>query len=274
MRRAGLHIAAVASRNRARAEAVVAQLPGAVVASDVQAAVDAADLVLLTVPDDAIQRVCESAQWRAGGAVVHCSGATEVAVLGSARDAGALVGAFHPLQMFASPDVALDTLPGCTVTIDAMAPLDAVLEDIVRRIECRPVRLPPGQRALYHASANYVGPFLIALMQEAVEMWRALGASEQDALEALMPLLRGTLAAVRDGGLARGMGGCVARGDIGTVKRHLAAIERLSPEMASLYRQLTLRTIPLAIDRGTLPQETAAQMRAILDIGRPAERQG
>jgi predicted short-subunit dehydrogenase-like oxidoreductase (DUF2520 family) len=126
---------------------------------------------------------------------------------------------------------------------------------------------------LYHASANYVGPFVIALMQEATTMWRALGASDQEALDALMPLLRGTIAAVQDGGLARGMGGCVARGDIGTVKRHLAAIERLSPEMASLYRQLTLRTIPLAVARGTLPQETAAEIRAIVDAERPAERQ-
>jgi predicted short-subunit dehydrogenase-like oxidoreductase (DUF2520 family) len=126
---------------------------------------------------------------------------------------------------------------------------------------------------LYHASANYVGPFVIALMQEAVEMWRAFGASDREALDALIPLLRGTIAAVEDGGLARGMGGCVARGDVGTVKRHVAAIRSLSPAMATLYRHLTLRTIPLGIARGTLPPERAAEIRAIVCDERDEERQ-
>ncbi|HWF84315.1 MAG TPA: DUF2520 domain-containing protein [Vicinamibacterales bacterium] len=271
MHRAGLQITAIASRNRVRAAAIAAHLPGTVVAADVQQAVDAADLVFLTVPDDAIQRVCESATWRAGTAVVHCSGATEVSALAGARAAGALTGAFHPLQMFANPDVALTMLPGCTITIDAQAPLDRLLEDLCRRIGCRPVHLPGGQRALYHASANYVGPFVIALMQEAVEMWRALGASDRDALEALIPLLRGTIAAVEDGGLARGMGGCVARGDVGTVRRHVAAITSLSPGMATLYRHLTLRTIPLGIARGTLSPERAAEIRAMVEARRLEE---
>jgi predicted short-subunit dehydrogenase-like oxidoreductase (DUF2520 family) len=127
------------------------------------------------------------------------------------------------------------------------------------------VRLPPGHRALYHASANFVGPFLIALMQEAVQIWRALGISERDALAALVPLVEGTLAAVIDGGLAQGMGGCVARGDIGTVERHLAALDAFSPETAALYRQLTIRTIPLGLARGTLASDAADRIRAVLD---------
>ncbi len=266
MHLAGLAVVAIFSRDRRKAEAIAAQVPGSVVAPTAQAAANAGDIVFLTVPDDAIASVCAGIAWRAGQAAVHCSGATEVDALRAARHAGAFTGAFHPLQMFTNPAVALEGLPGCTVTIDAEAALADRLEAICRQIECRPVRLLPGRRALYHVSAYYPGPFLIALLQEAVRIWGELGVSERDALAALVPLLEGTVAAVMDGGLARGMGGCVARGDVGTVERHLEALEAFSPEMAVLYRQLAIRTVPLGLARGSLTPEAAEKIRAALDV--------
>jgi predicted short-subunit dehydrogenase-like oxidoreductase (DUF2520 family) len=268
MHRAGLPVTAVFGRTRRRAEEIVARIPGAIAADSAQDAADLADLVFVTVSDDGIAGVCEQLSWRVGHGVVHCSGATELEALGAAAAAGARVGAFHPMQMFANSDVALETLPGCTISIEAVEPLARTLVSICERLRCRPMRLPPGSRALYHASIYNVGPFLIALMEEAARIWRSFGATEQDTLTALLPLLKGTLAAVTDAGLAGGMGGCVARGDVGTVERHLAALEAFSPEMATLYRQLALRTIPLALTRGTLSPELADRIRRALEARR------
>ena len=272
MHRAGYDVVSAFSRNRQRADALASRVPELQTAETMQDAADAADHVFLTVSDDAIARVCESITWSPRHAAIHCSGATELSALDHAAESGAAAGGFHPLQMFANPAISLEKLPGCTVTIDgpttalrpdAPALIDS-LEEICLAIGCRPMRLPPGKRALYHASANYIGPFVIALMRETVEMWRTFGASEEDTMAALMPLLRGTLAAVDDRGLAGGMGGCVARGDVGTVRRHLVALEQFSPETASLYRTMTLRTIPLAIERGTLAEENAQLIRAVV----------
>ena len=267
MQSAGLPIVAVHSRDRSRAEEIARHLPEAVSAETAQGAADAGDVVFLAVSDDVIATVCGSLAWRADQSVVHCSGATELDALSHAAAAGAAVGAFHPLQMFANPAVALETLPGCTITIDAPDALAGELDHVCRRLGCRPLRLPPGRRALYHASANYVGPFVVALMKEAADIWRLLGASEREMLDALGPLVKGTAAAVMDGGLAGGMSGCVARGDVGTIERHLAALDALSPDMAALYRQLTLRTIPLAIDRGTLSADAAERIRRLMQGG-------
>ena len=76
--------------------------------------------------------------------------------------------------------------------------------------------------------------------------------------------MRGTVAAVMEGGLAAGMGGCVARGDVGTVERHVAALDALDPEIAALYRTLALRTVPLGFARGTLQPDAADRIRAVL----------
>jgi predicted short-subunit dehydrogenase-like oxidoreductase (DUF2520 family) len=134
-------------------------------------------------------------------------------------------------------------------------------------IGCTPVPVPPGDRALYHASAYYVGPFLMALLAEGATLWQKFGVGEKEALDALLPLLSGTLSAVRDGGLAQGMGGCVARGDVGTVRKHIVAMDRFDREAGNLYRMLAGRTILLGIKRGTLTAQGAEAIREELGSG-------
>jgi predicted short-subunit dehydrogenase-like oxidoreductase (DUF2520 family) len=256
--RSGRHVCLAHAREANRPAWPHHNLP---VMSSAQTVVDNCDLVLLTVPDDAIRGVCEGLQWTEGRVVVHCSGATELSALESAARGGASVGGFHPLQMFAKPEVALAGLPGCLVAIEAGPEVSAQLHDLAIAIQMRPWNLPAGVRARYHASANYVGPFVLAVLKEATAIWESFGATEDEALAALRPLLRGTLAAAEARGLAGGMGGCVARGDVGTVGAHLHALDALSPEVGRLYRALSLRTIPLAQARGTLSDEGARRIR-------------
>lgn len=262
---AGLRVTAAYSRSAANAESVAMAAEGCAIAATPQAVADAASLVFLTVPDDAIEMVARATRWRPGHFAVHCSGATPLDALASAHEAGAVVGGFHPLQMFADPAAALRSLPGCAVGIEAPEPLASTLTELANSLGCRPFVLPPGVRALYHASANYIGPFVIAILHEATTLWGTFGVAERDAMAAFVPLLRGTIEAALSRGLAGGMGGCVARGDVGTVRKHLQAIDAVSPEMGELYRELTRRTIPLGIERGTLTPERAAAIAAAIE---------
>lgn len=262
--RAGQRVCAVHSRNPDAAALLQFRVPTARVAPEPQAVVDACDVVFLTVSDDAIAHVCSGLRWAAHHRAVHCSGATEVAALDHAKAAGAATGGFHPMQMFANPDVALAGLPGCTVGIEACSSLQSELEALATSIGCVPLILPAGARVLYHASAYYVGPFLISLLHEGAQLWKSFGAGEAEALRAMVPLLRGTVAAVLDGGLARGMGGCVARGDIGTILKHLAALDERFPAYGVLYSELALRNVPLGVERGTLDPDRAAEIELLL----------
>jgi len=262
--RSGYDVCAAFSRGGAAVDSFVGEVPSARRYADAQRLVDDCDFVWLTVADDAIGPVADSLRWSSRHKVVHCSGATEIEVLRKVVQDGGTIGGFHPLQMFTNPQVALKGLPGCTVGIEAQGIFRGELEQLALQLRCTPFRIPPGTRALYHASAYYVGPFLIALLSEAATLWHAFGATERQALDALLPLLSGTVAAVQDAGLARGMGGCVARGDVGTVQRHLQALGGFDPAMQDRYRQLALRTVPLGIERGTLPPDVAARIEEIL----------
>ena len=264
MAQSGQCVAAAASRRLGSAEQLAARIAGCRATANAQELVDCCDLVFVTVPDDAIAAVAASLKWRKDVAVIHCSGATEVAALASAARAGAQIGGFHPLQLFADPEVALAGLPGCTIAIEAEVPLLSQLEQLAQGLRCRTIRLPPGCRARYHAAAHYAAGFVITLLNQAVELWQSFGIEREDTIRALLPLLRGTVASVERSGLAQGLAGTYSRGDIGTLEKHLAELARIGPDALHLYCELALRSIPLGLERGGYDENRAEAMRVLL----------
>lgn len=270
--RRGEQVVAIASRRSASAARIAAAIDGCSVLEP-QALADTCDLVFITTSDGAIATVAASVRWRAGTGVVHCSGATEVGALDAAARAGAATGGFHPMQTFTDPEMAIASLPGCTITIEAADDALATrLTALAHRLEGRVNRIPPGVRVAYHASGGYASQFVNVLLAEAVKVWRTWGATEEDAVRALVPLVRGTLASIEANGLAQGMPGPISRGDVGTIEKHVAAIDALDPEILGLYRELARRCVPLAIERGTLDRTAAEQLDLLLGrVSRPAE---
>lgn len=258
----GVAIAAVAGRNAAAAQQLAARLPGCQAVDTATAAT--ADLVFLTVTDDAIAPLAAQLPWHAGQSVVHCSGATEVSVLQPAADAGAAIGGFHPLQIFSDPQRAVALLPGSSVAIEGPPALEAQLRQLADTLGMHPLRLPPGARALYHGGASYAASFLLSMLNEAVSAWRSFGIDEAQALQAMLPMARGTLDAASAKGLSAAVAGPVSRGDAGVIARHLAAFTTLGPEHAALYREMTRRQLELVQATQRLSEEQAAAIRQVL----------
>ena len=260
---AAMDVVAIASRKIASAQKLAKRVPRARVCA-AQEVADRADIVFLTVPDDAIEAVASGIKWRAGSACVHCSGAAELDALKKAVADGALAGGFHPLHMFGATGEPPGALAGSAIALAGPDALVKKLERLARALDAKPLRLPEGGRALYHAAANFSGAFVVALMQETIALWGKLGVAEGAALAALLPLLRGTADNVEKLGAAGGLGSAVARGDVGTIRRHLDVLAKEAPDSLELYRILSLRTIPLALAKGTLEPETAKEITALL----------
>ena len=266
----GLHVHATASIRPEQARVLAERVPGCEVMTSQEVA-DSCDLVFVTTPDEAIGPTADALRWRAGSFVVHCSGATEVSTLAKAASDGACIGGFHPLQTFGDPQAAARSLPGCTITVEADEPLDAVLVAMAGRLGCAVNRLPAGARPLYHAAAGYTSQFVNALLREASGMWQSWGSSEEASVQALVPLVRGTLASIAQAGLAQGMPGPVSRGDVASVRKHVAAIEAFDPQALDLYRQLCERTVRLALDGQRIEAPVAARVRGVLAAAVPPD---
>jgi predicted short-subunit dehydrogenase-like oxidoreductase (DUF2520 family) len=269
----GYPVVAVASRTFASAERLAAlvlavqvraQVPGCRAVKTGQGVADAAELVFITTPDDAIGNVASGIRWHPGKAVVHCSGAHSTDILSEAKAQGALTGAFHPLQTFASVKYAIQNMPGSTFGIEAEEPLLATLKELAFALDGTPQVLRPDDKVLYHVSAVIASNYLVTLVKLATDLWMDFGATREEAIKALMPLIRGTLNNIQNVGIPNCLTGPIARGDAGTIEKHFEAIKTSAPSIFPIYCELGLNTIPISLAKGKIDAGQAAVLEEIL----------
>jgi predicted short-subunit dehydrogenase-like oxidoreductase (DUF2520 family) len=257
-------VVAVSSRTLSSAQKLARLVPNCQVCYTAQEVADAAELVFITTPDDVVAQVCGEVQWHRGQSVVHCSGAHSVDILEAAKKFGAAVGSFHPLQTFADVDQAIENLSGSTFALEAEEPLLSTLKEFTLLLNGNWVELKPGDKVLYHAAAVFACNYLVTLFKLALDLWLDFGVSAKEATRALLPLLTGTINNIESIGLPDCLTGPVARGDSGTIERHLNALETKSPYLLTTYKELGLQTIPIALAKGKVNEQKAEEMKALL----------
>jgi predicted short-subunit dehydrogenase-like oxidoreductase (DUF2520 family) len=251
---------AVSELSRMRAQAM---LPGVDLVAP-QEVLAAADLVLLTVPDDVIAGLVAglAAQGavRPGQFLVHAAGRYGTAILDPATRAGALPLALHPVMTFTGTSVDLSRLDGCPFGVTAPEPLRPVAEALVVEMGGDPVWVPEEHRALYHAALANGANHLVTLVAQSMELLAQAGVADPPRL--VGPLLSAALDnTLRLGD--RALTGPVARGDAGTVSAHIAAIESVSPQARAAYVAMARLTADRAMASGLL---SAASAESLLEV--------
>ena len=260
----GYSVVAVSSRTKASADKLAKEICGCQSFSNNQAVADAAELVFITTPDAAIPLVASEVRWHKGQSVVHCSGADSTETLEPARKLGANVGAFHPLQTFAGVKQAIDNLPGSTFAIESEEPLLTTLKDMGATLDGHCIELKASDKVIYHAAAVITSNYLVTLVKLATDLWQTFDIPPEEATKALMPLLRGTLNNIENVGIPGCLTGPIARGDTGTIKKHLKALDKVDPAVLSTYRELGRQTIPVALAKGKINEQQVRELEEIL----------
>jgi predicted short-subunit dehydrogenase-like oxidoreductase (DUF2520 family) len=216
-----------------------------------------ARVALLCVPEKAVPEVARelAKTLGRGAALVHCAGALSLEALGAPR--GRPRGSFHPLCAVSDPR---DSLAGNAVAISTRSrSLKAVLRRMAGDLELQILEVPEARRAAYHAGAVLSAGCAVALMSVAVEALGHAGITEDEALAALLPLMRSSVRGMESRGLVNGLTGPIVRGDAAVVAAHLAA---LPPEISEVYRLLSQRALRLVASR--LSPEARADMTKLL----------
>jgi predicted short-subunit dehydrogenase-like oxidoreductase (DUF2520 family) len=268
LHRAEWPVVAVASRDAARRERFRSLVPGARGFAEAPAILDEVELVILAVPDDAIEQLAGELRLYGGQALVHTSGVLGAEVLEPARAAGTQLGAFHPLVAFADTERAVAALHGATIAVEGDDQLVAHLADMAEALGATAVRLAPGSKAAYHAAAVLAAGGFVALLDAIAELGRAAGLDEPGSLAVYGGLIEQTLGNARALGIRAALTGPMTRGDVGTLARHLEALGRLAPAALPLYLAAAEREIALAESRGSLAPEAAKSMRSLLAMAR------
>jgi predicted short-subunit dehydrogenase-like oxidoreductase (DUF2520 family) len=199
------------------------------------AELEGARLVLLAVPDAAIEAAAAALAPCDGVLVGHLSGATPLAPL-HPHEAFSL----HPLMTVPTPDASLAGAP-CAVAGTTERAV-AAAEALARAAGMAPVRIAETDRAAYHAAASVASNFLVTLEDFAERLAATAGAPR----ELLVPLVRASVEAWAAEGAPRALTGPIVRGDEATVARQRAAVAERLPADLPLFDALADATRALA----------------------------
>ncbi len=262
LRAAGHEIVAVAGESDASRTRIETLLPGVHVDKPTAVA-KASDLLLLTVPDDALDNVVRmlvaSGAIRAGQYVVHTSGRHGIDVLAPAIDIGAHGFAMHPAMTFTGTDLDLERLQGCVFGVTADPGERPLAEQLVADLRGTIVWVAEGNRTLYHAALAHGANHLVTLVTQAMDLLRAAGSD--DPAGTLRPLMSAAL----DNALAYGdaaLTGPIMRGDVETVRAHLRSLRSQEVPRSTLesYVVMGRATANHAVADGRLEPRRAAEM--------------
>jgi predicted short-subunit dehydrogenase-like oxidoreductase (DUF2520 family) len=222
-------------------------------------------VVLLAVPDAALPQVSinMAAQGPSppGCAAFHLSGALGTDPLEPLVEAGYSVGTLHPLQALADPVLGASQLEGVSFAVSGEPVALSAARRLVSSLGSSSFSVPVARRPLYHAAAVFASNYLVGLVGAAGRLMAQAGLPEEDALEAILPLARGSLENLGRLGPVGSLTGPVVRGDVETVRLHLRTLE---PRERSLYASLGLEILTLA-EEGGLDQELVNKLREMLE---------
>jgi predicted short-subunit dehydrogenase-like oxidoreductase (DUF2520 family) len=267
--RAGHRIVAASAVSAASRDRIERYLPDTPVQEPADV-LDAADLVLLTVPDDALAGLvgglAATGAPLAGRLLAHASGRHGLAVLDPAVRQGALPLALHPVMTFTGRPDDVDRLAGISFGVTAPDALRPVAEVLVMEMGGEPVFIAEEYRGLYHAALAGAANHLVTQVVQGCDLLAIAGVAQPARM--LSPLLFAALDnALRLGDAA--LTGPVARGDAETVAGHVAALQLAAPEALPAYLSLARLTASRAMASGML---SAPDAQRLLDVLAEARR--
>lgn len=227
LKRAGYTVKEIVYRREKRRAQTIARKAGAQAARFEQAHFDA-DVVWLCVGDkdiaDTAARMARRAGW-AGKTAFHASGALTSEELWPLKSKGAKVASVHPMMSFvrsaeASPE-------GVSFALEGDAAAMAIATRIVQRLGGTCFKLEKKDKGLYHALGAFSSPLLVAHLAAAEKIGKALGLSPAETRRVIGPILQQTLRNYLEHGAAASFSGPIARGDVDTIRRNLAALKRV-----------------------------------------------
>lgn len=170
------------------------------------------DLLVLATPDAEIRGVARAVRPVDTTVVAHLSGALGLGVLAPHPRRAAI----HPLVALPTPELGAKRLVGGWFAVAG----DPLADEVVRALGGRSFTVADAQRATYHAAAVMASNHLVALLGQVERLAAEVGVP----MQAYLDLATDTLANVVELGAGGALTGPAARGDEGTIRRHLRAL--------------------------------------------------
>jgi len=264
LKKKGFIIAAVSDMMQASLESAAKYLGSDVVyTKNNMDVIAASDAVAITTQDRVIQDVVKEIYTKAnrldGKLIFHTSGADPSSVLLPLDEKGAFLGSLHPLQTFPDIDSAIEVLPDTCIFIEGDKAAVPLLKQIGENIGAKVYTIVGKDKVVYHLSAVFVCNLLSALMYAGKGLMDKINID----FEPFLPIIRATMKNIENKGSLAALTGPVVRGDVKTVKAHLASIEGMELH-TKIYRALSEVAVQMAAERKAIDEKTVEALKDVL----------
>ncbi|MCW5588650.1 MAG: DUF2520 domain-containing protein [Legionellales bacterium] len=205
------------------------------------------NIIFITTNDDAIEacvtQLASSKQLAPNTIVLHCSGSLSSTILTPLKTQSVFIASAHPIRSVADPQRSMLNYEGTFCALEGDEQALMRLTDLFTAFGSIPFRISAATKHLYHAGTVFASNYLVTLFNTSLTCLVNAGIESSVAQRIVLNLMQGTLqnlAAAKHPHEA--LTGPLMRGDIETIKAHLAA---LSPSLKHFYQALGLITLEM-----------------------------
>ncbi|HZR29106.1 MAG TPA: DUF2520 domain-containing protein [Terriglobales bacterium] len=217
-----------------------------------------ADIIWFCVNDDGIGasagEYAPVTGWE-GKIGLHSSGALGSDELRPLKRRGAAVASVHPMMTFVAGKAA--GMNGVAFAIEGDAAAVKAAGTIAENLGGHPFQIGKENKVLYHAIGGFCSPLVIALLTLGERVARQAKVPQAELRRVMQPILQRTVENYVNNGAAASFSGPIYRGDVETIRKHLAALKRV-PQARAAYIALAQAAVE------SLPVKNRKQLERIL----------
>jgi predicted short-subunit dehydrogenase-like oxidoreductase (DUF2520 family) len=202
-------------------------------------------MIFITTPDDSIHEVLQklSNLDLTNKIICHTSGSLTSSIFLDKNNSDAFAYSVHPIFPFSDKYNSYKNLQNAHFSIEGPKNHIQELKDFIQSLDNKSFIVNKDDKALYHLANVTVSNLVLALINTGCSYLSSCGITENDALEALMPLIQNNIDNIKTKGFISALTGPIERNDLNTVKQHIEAIQ---PEDVKMYKNLSLKLLVLS----------------------------
>ncbi|MBZ9625110.1 DUF2520 domain-containing protein [Clostridium sp. FP2] len=205
-------------------------------------------IIFITTPDDSIHEVLQrlSNFDLTNKIICHTSGSLTSSIFLDINNSDAFAYSIHPIFPFSDKYNSYKTLQNASFSIEGPKEHIPVLKDFIQSLGNKSFTINKEDKALYHLASVTVSNLVLSLINTGCSYLSQCGISENDALQALLPLIQNNIDNIKTKGFISSLTGPIERNDLNTVKQHIGAVPTVD---VKTYKNLSLNLLSLSQEK-------------------------
>lgn len=212
---------------------------------DIEELINDTDIIFITTPDDKILTVWNKINKFEikNKFICHCSGSLSSKIFSHINDSGAFGYSIHPMYAFSDRYNSYKNLNEAFFSIEGNNENIDIIKDIFEVLKNKYFVITHDIKPLYHLASVTVSNLVLSLIDIGCNALINCGIKREDALKALLPLIKNNIENLSEKDLVEAITGPVERGDLNTIRHHLEVVPK---EFENTYRELSINLIKLS----------------------------